>query len=90
MFSAALSDHQPVAGLAWCAPVGLGYAVAPRIGVRVAGSPVADLQRLRFSATWAAAEELVALTGWPQAESHALSELLFAVIGRCGHYSIGR
>lgn len=53
------------------------------VGVRVAGSPVEDLQRLRFSASWGVVEEQVELTGWLQAEGQALSDLLFSVIGRC-------
>ncbi len=83
MSPVALSQGLPVAGRGWCGPVGLGYVVAPVIGVRVAGSPVSDLQGLRFSATWEMAEEQVALAGWLQAEGRALSDLLFAVIGRC-------
>jgi hypothetical protein len=62
---------------------GLGYVVAPMIGVRVAGSPVEDLQRLRFSATWGVVEEHTALTGWLRTEGQALSDRLFSVIGRC-------
>lgn len=53
------------------------------IGVRVAGLPVQDLQRLRFMATWGVVEEHVALTRWLHAEGRALSDLLFPVIGGC-------
>jgi Lantibiotic dehydratase, N terminus len=69
-------------------PAGLGYAVAPMIGVRVAGAPVNDLQRLCFVATWGMVEEHIALTGWLQTEGQALSDLLFSVIGQCANGEI--
>lgn len=53
------------------------------IGVRVAGSPVEDLQALRFVATWDVVEEHVALTRWLRVEGQALSDLLHSVIGTC-------
>lgn len=83
MSSALLSPGSPDAGEAGCAPAGPGYVVAPVFGVRVAGSPVADLQRLRVVASWGVAEEQVALSGWLRSEGQALSDLLHPVIGRC-------
>ncbi|MGH3829698.1 MAG: lantibiotic dehydratase [Pseudonocardiaceae bacterium] len=88
MSSVRLLQGLPVAGLARRTPAGPGYAVAPMIGVRVAGSPVADLQRLRFTATWGVTEEHVTLSTWLQTEGQALSELLFPVIGRCADRGI--
>jgi hypothetical protein len=52
-------------------------------GVRVGGVPVADLDALSCRRTWAAVEEVVALTRWLRTEGAALSDLLYPVIGRC-------
>lgn len=58
--------------------------MAATFGVRVAGSPVEDLQGLQFPATWRVVDEHVELTAWLRAEGEALSELLHSFIGLCG------
>ena len=78
----ALSELSGYASAGW-SPVGLGYSVAPVIGVRVAGSSVGELHGLRCAAAWAVAGEHVALTRWLRAEGEKLSDLLFPEIGRC-------
>lgn len=57
------------------------YAVSPVLAVRVAGLPVAGLDRLRCTRTWRLVDELVDVSAWLRREGAALSEPLYDVIG---------
>jgi hypothetical protein len=65
-------------------PSGPGYAVAPMFGVRIAGAPVEDLQRLEFRTTWDVVDKHVELIAWLRTEGEAISDLLHSFIGTCG------
>jgi hypothetical protein len=60
-----------------------GYALGSVVGVRVAGSPVHELEQLRLGEAWELAEEHAGLIEWLRAEGEELADLLFLVIGRC-------
>ncbi|SDL92836.1 lantibiotic dehydratase [Nonomuraea jiangxiensis] len=57
------------------------YAVSPVFAVRVAGLPVAGLDRMRCTRTWRLVDELVNVSAWLRTEGADLSDPLHDVIG---------
>ncbi|WP_169982730.1 lantibiotic dehydratase [Microbispora sp. H10836] len=63
---------------------GRDYAVSPIFAVRVAGLPLAGLDRLRCTRTWEVVDELADVSAWLRREGADLSGPLHDVIGGTG------